>query len=175
MMNKLKKLYRDFFGLAEAMQNPKDMEISADVALKNPNALKLAQDTAAKNGGNVKITNEEEIVDEAQLINNIIDYRGGVEYVLRNPAEAESVANEIREWATRKGFTIVKQSATGKVGYFYFRLGQDPGRESQRIQGYIAQKPEIKHFRFKVRGEKPAPRQAAVAPVPAPQPPQENI
>ena len=173
-MNKLKKLYRDFFGLTEAMQNPKDMEISADVALKNPNALKLAQDTAAKNGGNVKITNEEEIVDEAQLINNIVDYRGGVEYVLRNPAEAEAVANEIREWATKKGFTIVKHvaSPSGKVGYFYFRLGQDPGRESQRIQGYIAQKPEIKHFRFNVRGEKPAPEPT---PEPTPQQPQANI
>ena len=173
-MNKLKKLYRDFFGLNEAMQNPKDMEISADVALKNPNALKLAQDTAAKNGGNVKITNEEEIVDEAQLINNIVDYRGGVEYVLRNPAEAEAVANEIREWATKKGFTIVKHvaSPSGKVGYFYFRLGQDPGRESQRIQGYIAQKPEIKHFRFNVRGEKPAPEPT---PEPTPQQPQANI
>ena len=170
-MNKLKKLYRDFFGLTEATQNPNDMEISADVALKNPKALQLAKDTAAKNGGNVKITNEEEMVDEAQLINNIIDYRGGVEYVLRNPAEAEAVANEIREWATKKGFTVVKHvaSPSGKVGYFYFRLGQDPARESQRIQGYIAQKPEIKHFRFKVRGEKKAP----VAP--APQPPQENI
>ena len=110
----------------------------------------------------------EEMVDEAQLINNIIDYRGGVEYVLRNPAEAEAVANEIREWSTKKGFTVVKQvsSPTGKVGYFYFRLGQDPARESQRIQGYIAQKPEIKHFRFKVRGEKP---QAAPAPTPQPQ------
>lgn len=170
-MNKLKKLYREFFGLTEATQNPNDMEISADVALKNPKALQLAKDTAAKNGGNVKITNEEEMVDEAQLINNIIDYRGGVEYVLRNPAEAESVAAEIREWATKKGFTVVKHvaSPSGKVGYFYFRLGQDPARESQRIQGYIAQKPEIKHFRFKVRGEKKAP----VAP--APQPPQENI
>jgi hypothetical protein len=95
------------------------------------------------------------MVDEAQLVNNITDYRGGVEYVLRDPAEAEAVANEIRQWTQKKGFTIVKQdiSASGKVGYFYFRLGEDPALESQKIQGYIAQKPEIKHFRFNVRGE----------------------
>ena len=176
-MNKLKKLYRDFFGLAEQATGKtdptKDVVLSAKDAA-DPNKVKAAQNILKTTKGRIHIEEESEI-DEAQLINNIIDYRGGVEYVLRNPAEAESVANEIREWATRKGFTIVKQSATGKVGYFYFRLGQDPGRESQRIQGYIAQKPEIKHFRFKVRGEKPAPRQAVVAPAPTPRPPQENI
>lgn len=98
---------------------------------------------------------EDEDVNEAQLINNITDYRGGVEYVLRDPAEAESVAQEIQQWAEKKGFTVVskKISASGKVGYFYFRLGQDPALESQKIQGYVAQKPEVKHFRFNVRGE----------------------
>jgi len=176
MMNALKKLYRDFFGLNEqtkTKQNPNDIEIAASVA-KDPNALKAAQAAAKTAGGNVRITANESEIDEAQLINNIIDYRGGVEYVLRDPAEAEAVAAEIREWATKKGFTVVKQvsSPTGKVGYFYFRLGQDPARESQRIQGYIAQKPEIKHFRFNVRGEKkPTP-----APAPTPQQPApENI
>jgi len=171
-MNKLKKLYRDFFGLTEATQNPKDIELSSDVLKKDPTAYTTLQKQAEKQGGNVRVVAKEEMeIDEAQLINNIIDYRGGVEYVLRNPAEAESVATEIREWATKKGFTVVKhtRSASGKVGYFYFRLGQDPARESQRIQGYIAQKPEIKHFRFNVRGEKKA------APAPTPQPPQANI
>ena len=117
-MNKIKKLYKEFFGLQESVNPDEDLE-------------------------------------EARLINNITDYRGGVEYVLRDPAEAKSVATEIQEWATKKGFTIVKHtiSSSGKVGYFYFRLGQDPARESQRIQGYIAQKPEIKHFRFNVRAE----------------------
>jgi hypothetical protein len=118
-MNKIKKLYKEFFGIRESV-------------------------------------NPDEDLDEARLINNITDYRGGVEYVLRDPAEAKSVAAEIQEWSTKKGFTIVKHtiSPSGKVGYFYFRLGQDPARESQRIQGYIAQKPEIKHFRFNVRVEK---------------------
>lgn len=175
MMNKLKKLYRDFFGLTEQSLTTGKPDPSKDVVLspmdaKDPKKVQAAQNILKTTKGRIHIEEEAEI-DEAQLINNIIDYRGGVEYVLRNPAESESVANEIREWATKKGFTVVKHtvSPSGKVGYFYFRLGQDPARESQRIQGYIAQKPEIKHFRFKVRGEKKAP----VAPTP--QPPQENI
>lgn len=170
MMNKLKKLYRDFFGLNEQTSikpDPtKDVVLSAADS-KDPKKVQAAQNILKTTKGRIHI--EEEMVDEAQLINNIIDYRGGVEYVLRNPAEAESVAAEIREWATKKGFTVVKQvsSPTGKVGYFYFRLGQDPARESQRIQGYIAQKPEIKHFRFNVRGEKkPAPAPAPQQPAP---------
>jgi hypothetical protein len=168
MMNALKKLYRDFFGLNEQTTPTSAGAVKMPKASKPEDIKKLTD-----KGLNVKLENAD-MVDEAQLINNIIDYRGGVEYVLRNPAEAEAVANEIREWATKKGFTIVKQvsSPTGKVGYFYFRLGQDPARESQRIQGYIAQKPEIKHFRFNVRGEKPAP---APTPEPAPQQPQANI
>jgi hypothetical protein len=166
-MNKLKKLYRDFFGLAEQTTPTTGGAVKMPKASKPEDIKKLTD-----KGLNVQLENAD-MVDEAQLINNIIDYRGGVEYVLRNPAEAEAVANEIREWATKKGFTVVKHttSASGKVGYFYFRLGQDPARESQRIQGYIAQKPEIKHFRFNVRGEK----KAAPAAAPAPQPPQANI
>ena len=95
-------------------------------------------------------------LDEAQLINHITDYKGGVEYVLRNPAEAKQVSDEIRAWAEKKGFVVLKRtmSNNGKIGYFYFKLGQDPALESQRIQGYIAQKPEIKHFRFNVKGQK---------------------
>ena len=171
-MNKLKKLYRDFFGLTEAATPTSNIPkiLPAGEIEKSIKAVEKYGD-AMKNAGLIET---EDIVDEAQLINNIVDYRGGVEYVLRNPAEAEAVANEIREWATKKGFTIVKHvaSPSGKVGYFYFRLGQDPGRESQRIQGYIAQKPEIKHFRFNVRGEKPAPEPT---PEPTPQQPQANI
>jgi hypothetical protein len=149
-MNKLKKLYKEFFGLREQTDATKS---------KLPNATDL-QATNAELEKTVDLMNQlkqEGDLDEAQLLNKIIDYRGGVEYVLRNPAEARSVAQEIREWATKKGFTIIKQttSKSGKVGYFYFRLGQDPARDSQRIQGYISQKPEIKHFRFNVRNERP--------------------
>ena len=163
-MNVFKKLYKDFFGIKEQtnassaipkftkddVQNAKDM---AAAMLSMKNALKMEAE-----------------IDEARLVNNITDYRGGVEYVLRDPADAQSVAQEIADWTSRKGFTVVskKISKTGKVGYFYFRLGQDPALESQKIQGYLAQKPEIKHFRFNVR--------QAAAPTPQrPQGPQGKI
>jgi len=101
--------------------------------------------------------NEIHDIEEAQLINNLTDYRGGVEYIIRDPAEATAVAQEIKQWTQSKGFTIIKHniSKSGKIGYFYFRLGDDPGDESQKIQGYFAQKPELKHFRFNVKSSKP--------------------
>ena len=101
--------------------------------------------------------NEMQDIEEAQLINNLTDYRGGVEYIVRDPSEAASVAEEIKQWTQRKGFTIIKHSISksGKIGYFYFRLGEDPALESQKIQGYFAQKPELKHFRFNVKSRKP--------------------
>ena len=69
-------------------------------------------------------------------------------------------------YITNKFEKVKKQIAkTGKVVYLYFRLGEDPGTESQKIQGYLAQMPELKHFRFKVRGEQ------SPAPAPAPQAP----
>ena len=156
-MNKLKKLYRDFFGLREqAAPTPTAKTSIPGTDPKQLDQLKAFNQELTKTRDLLKMGDEE--LDEAQLLNRIIDYRGGVEYVLRDPAEAKAVAQEISEWATKKGFTIIKQttSASGKVGYFYFRLGQDPARESQRIQGYISQKPEIKHFRFNVRNEQPA-------------------
>ena len=152
-MSVFKKLYKEFFGLTEQseptsttgipkftkddVQNAKDMK---DALQGMKDALKMESD-----------------LDEAQLVNNITDYRGGIEYVLRNPSEAQAVAQEIKDWTAKKGFTIVKHtiSPTGKVGYFYFRLGQDPALESQKLQGYLAQKPELKHFRFNVRQQAP--------------------
>ena len=166
-MNKIKKLYKEFFGLHE-------QSTTTAGSVKMPKAtppadIKKMTDT----GVDVKLENTG-IVDEAQLTNNMTDYRGGVEYVLRDASMAQTVAADIQQWSEKKGFTIVnkKVSDSGKVGYFYFRLGEDPARESQRIQGYIAQKPEIKHFRFNVRGEAaaPAPRQQRPA-APAPQRP----
>ena len=41
-----------------------------------------------------------------------------------------------------------QKSASGLTGYFYFRLGEDPGTESQKIQGYFAQLPELSKFAF---------------------------
>ena len=106
-----------------------------------------------------KNLNETQDIEEAQLINKISDYRGGVEYIINDPAQAQTVAGEIRQWTERKGFTIIKHtiSKSGKVGYFYFRLGDDPGEESQKIQGYFSQKPELKHFRFNIRSKKSKP------------------
>lgn len=100
---------------------------------------------------------DEELVDEAQLLNKITDYRGGVEFVLFDPATAENVFDEIKQFAAKKKIYVIKSklSPSGKVGYFQFRLGEDPAKESQQIQGYISQKPEVKHFRFNVRGQKP--------------------
>lgn len=100
---------------------------------------------------------DEELVDEAQLLNRITDYRGGVEFVLIDPATAQNVFDEIKQFAAKKKIYVIKSklSGSGKVGYFQFRLGEDPAKESQQIQGYISQKPEIKHFRFNVRGAKP--------------------
>ena len=142
-MNNFKRLYKEFFGLNEQTEK-------GSISVKDP---KKAADFA-KQGLDVNL------VDEAQLVNHITDYRGGVEYVLRDPSQAKDVAAQIQEWTTKKGFTVVKYtiSKTGKVGYFYFRLGEDPEREAQRIQGYFSSKLEIKFFRFRVKEEQAKPK-----------------
>ena len=149
-MNMFKKLYKDFFGLKE-QATPKTKVAIPGTDPKQLDQLKAFNLELTKTKDLLKMGEEE--IDEAQLVNNITDYRGGVEYVLRDPAQAQSVAQEIEEWTAKKGFTVIskKMSKTGRVGYFYFRLGQDPATESQKIQGYMSQKPEIKHFRFNVR------------------------
>jgi hypothetical protein len=123
---------------------------------------------------NESTLNQKEI-DEAQLVNNLTDYRGGIEYVVRDPQTAQSVLDEIRQWSEKKGFTIIKSmiSKTGRIGYIYYRLGEDPALESQKLQGYLAQKPELKHFRFHVRGEQPT-QQTTPTPTPT-RNPQQNI
>jgi len=160
MMNTFKKLYRDFFGLREAVvtgqittADPKQAEEFAKKGM-NVKITKPGVTTPVTTGIKTEEANTE--LDEAQLINKITDYRGGVEYVVRDPSTAKQVSAEIRQWSEKKGFVVLKQkiSGNGMVGYFYFKLGQDPASESQKIQGYIAQMPEIKHFRFNVRGQK---------------------
>ena len=152
-MNKLRKVYRDFFGLRE------NSDLNAKLPT-DPQQLATYNQELQKTADIMKSMTEADL-DEAQLVNNLTDYRGGIEYVLRDPATAAQVAQEIQEWAERKGFTVIKKtvSPTGKIGYFYFRLGQDPGLESQKLQGYLAQKPELKHFRFNVRQSKTQPQQ----------------
>ena len=148
-MNKLKKLYKEFFGITEQTSTGK-IETSDE---------KKAEELAKK-GVTVKLTTPgmtESEIDEAQLINHMTDYRGGVEYVIYDAAQAQTVANDIQQWSEKKGFTIInkKISKSGTVGYFYFRLGEDPARESQKIQGYVSQLPSVKHFRFNVRSQRP--------------------
>jgi hypothetical protein len=161
-MNKFKQLYKNFFGLQEQASKPGNMPkiLPASEIEKSTQAVSKYADAMKKAG----LIDEEEI-DEAKLINHLTDYKGGVEYVLRDPQQARAVAEEIRQWSEKKGFIIIKTkiSKTGKIGYFYFRLGQDPALESQKIQGYIAQKPEVKHFRFNVRGQQTEPTQSEPA------------
>jgi hypothetical protein len=138
-MNIFKKLYRDYFGLAEQTTR-------GSISVKDP---KQAEDLAKK-GLDVKL------VDEAQLLNKISEYRGGVEFVVIDPEQSSIVADNIVQWAAKKGINLIKKtiSKSGRVVYLYFRMGQDPVADSQKLQGYISQRPDIKHFRFKVRDVK---------------------
>jgi uncharacterized lipoprotein len=155
-MNKLKKIYRDFFGLNEqavttTKVDPKNViHVKADVLKKDPKIL----DTLAKAGKQPEIVTEKDL-DEATLDNSITEYQGGVQWIVTDPATAKHVMDDISTWAQKKGFTIIKRkiSKSGKVGYIYFRMGEDPAKESQRIQGYVSQTPEIHRFRFKVLGQ----------------------
>jgi hypothetical protein len=163
MMNTFKKLYRDFFGLTEQTAMSTKADPSKDVVLspidaKDPKKVQAAQNILKTTKGRIHI--EEELVDEAKLVNGIDEYRGGVEYAIKDATIAKQVSDDIRQWAEKKGFTIIKRtvSKNGKNGYFYFRLSDDPAKDAQRIQGYFAQRMELSAFRFRVRGEsKPKP------------------
>jgi hypothetical protein len=154
-MNKLKKLYKEFFGLTEQTATKSSMFAVSDKDVENMKKMAQAA-TAVK-----KALGEEEIVDEARLDNHITEYRGGVEMVMNDPSMAKQTLMDIIQWAEKKGFTVVtkKLSRTGKSAYVYFRLGENPGKEAQRIQGYVSQSPGVKHFRFNVRGEQAKPQQ----------------
>ena len=141
-MSKFKNIYKEYFGLKEQtnskIPDPKEIEASTDAIEDLGNAMK-----------NAGLAESE--LEEAQLVNNLSDYNGHVMYQLRDPQEANPVAKEIQRWTTKKGFTIIshEKSKSGRTGYFYFRLGEDPGTESQKIQGYFAQLPELLKFAFK--------------------------
>ena len=143
-MSKFKKMYRDFFSLKE--QAVKFTDADAENAKEVAAAVSDMADNLEKINAN-----NDPLLDEAQLVNNLTDYAGHVIYQLRDPQEAMSVAKEIQRWTTKKGFTIIKheKSKSGRTGYFYFRVGEDPGSESQKIQGYFAQLPELSKFAFK--------------------------
>lgn len=98
---------------------------------------------------NIKKNNDSKI-EEADLLNNMTDYKGGILYKLIDPAQAPLVRNNIQQFASKKKMHIIKTKFDDKrgLGFFYFRLGEDPGKESQRIQGYISQLPEVSRFKF---------------------------
>ena len=114
--------------------------------------------------------NETVDLEEADLLNKISDYRGGVLYQLIDPATALDVKRDIMQFAAKKKMHIIKtkfNDAAGK-GFFYFRLGEDPGKESQRIQGFISQLPEVSRFKFTTL-KQPNPTEAPrEEPAPAP-------
>lgn len=149
-MDKVSKLYKQYFGLTEQTKST----TSGTISVKDP---KAAEDFAKK-GIDVHLTETE--LDEAELLNHISDYKGGVEYIVFDPTIAQQVQEEIEQFARKKGIKIIKKdiSGSGKIGYFLFRLGEFPAKESQKIQGYISQMPQIKHFRFNVRGQENAVR-----------------
>ena len=143
-MSKFKNIYKEFFGLKE--QAVKFTDADAENAEKVASAVSdIADDLKTLNANN------DPLLDEAQLVNNLTDYAGHVIYQLRDPQEANAVAKDIQRWTTKKGFTIIshEKSKSGRTGYFYFRVGEDPGTESQKIQGYFAQLPELLKFAFK--------------------------
>jgi hypothetical protein len=104
-----------------------------------------------------------ENLEEADLVNKISDYRGGVVYKLHDPRTGADVKKDIAQFATKKKMHIIRTQfdvAKG-IGFFHFRLGEDPGKESQRIQGFISQLPEVKVFKFTI-GQQPKPEQPSI-------------
>eukprot|EP01048_Picozoa_sp_COSAG05_P016869 COSAG05_NODE_2229_length_3362_cov_6.708857_2_plen_127_part_00 len=92
-------------------------------------------------------------LNEADLVNKISDYRGGFLYKLIDPATAGNVKADIQAFLNKKAMHVIKtkfQDENGK-GFFYVRLGEDPAKESQRIQGFISQLPEVEKFSFTLK------------------------
>ena len=91
--------------------------------------------------------------NEADLLNKLTDYKGGFLYKLIDPATAGNVKADIQVFLNKKGMHVIKtkfDDAAGK-GFFYIRLGEDPAKESQRVQGFISQLPEVEKFKFTLR------------------------
>ncbi len=91
--------------------------------------------------------------NEADLLNKLTDYKGGFLYKLIDPSTAGNVKADIQAFLNKKGMHVIKtkfDDAAGK-GFFYVRLGEDPAKESQRIQGFVSQLPEVSKFKFTLR------------------------
>ena len=91
--------------------------------------------------------------NEADLLNKLTDYKGGFLYKLIDPATAGNVKADIQAFLNKKGMHVIKtkfDDAAGK-GFFYIRLREDPAKESQRVQGFISQLPEVEKFSFTLK------------------------
>lgn len=143
-MSKKRNTYKEFFGIREEKYSDQDVQNAEKIAAAYKDIA-----TAGKEMQDAGLTGD---MNEAELINNITDYQGGIQYMLRDAAMADNVAEEIKQFAIKKKIYPVKhrKSKSRRAGYFYFRLGDDPAKESQQLQGYFSQKPEIRYFRFKV-------------------------
>ena len=133
-MSKFDNMYKDFFGLKKLKEA---VEFEADEQDKASEFAKDNPDTPVK-------------IKEADLLNKISDYKGGVLYKLIDPATAGNVKADIQAFLNKKGMHVIKtkfDDANGK-GFFYIRLGEDPAKESQRVQGFISQLPEVEKFAF---------------------------
>ena len=95
-------------------------------------------------------------IEEAQLVNKITDYQGGVVYKLYDPSTYADVRSDIENFANKKGLQVIqnKFDAEKGVGYMRFTQTNDVGKDSQRIQGFISQLPEVLKFKFKVINRK---------------------
>ena len=95
-------------------------------------------------------------VKEAELVNKMADYAGGVVYKLHDPSTYDVVKMKIMNFAKERNLFIVqaKFNPTSNKGYLYFRMGADAASEAQRIQGYLSQLPELVKFKFKVIEQK---------------------
>ena len=136
-MSKFDNMYKDFFGLKKI--NEAQIETSIDDL-----------DAVKKTAGDEDII---KVVKEADLLNKISDYKGGVLYKLIDPATAGNVKADIQAFLNKKGMHVIKtkfDDANGK-GFFYIRLGEDPAKESQRVQGFISQLPEVEKFKFTIK------------------------
>ena len=156
-MNKITKLYKDFFGLTEQATSTSKHTVVPGLDPNDEKRLKAYNQQLQITADLMSKMKSEEIdLEEAELINKITDYQGGVEMLFTDPAMAKQTMIDIITWAKKKGFDVItkkmyKTQSGSKAGYIYFRLGEDPYKESQRIQGYIAQSPGISKFRFKVK------------------------
>ena len=140
-MSEFDNMYKDFFGLKNLKeQSDKTKEIE-DLTAAQAELNKQLAKTAEL---------EKSMKTEADLINKISDYKGGVLYKLIDPATAGNVKADIQAFLNKKGMHVINtrfKDDEGK-GFFYIRLGEDPAKESQRIQGFISQLPEVEKFSF---------------------------